>query len=88
MIGYRLLYADVLSVHHRCDLLGAYSQYLLMSLKMQIKASQVLDDGKELNRWARQTAKEVANQIVLQSLLGACLCSTAHNAQPVLANNP
>lgn len=41
----------MLSMHRSFDLLYAYSSYLLMSLKMQIKSSRVLD-GKELSRCA------------------------------------
>lgn len=35
----------LLRMHHLCALLGPYSPYLLMSLKMQIKASRVVNSN-------------------------------------------
>lgn len=41
----------LLCMHHLCALLASYSVRLLMSLKMQIKATQVVN-GKALSRCA------------------------------------
>lgn len=64
----------MLRMHHLRDLLDAYSPHLLMSLKMQIKASQVLD-GEGIKQVDQLTVFEAANQILVQCPAGSLRCS-------------
>ena len=81
-----VLFAFMLSVHHVFDLLAAYFPYLLMSLKMQIKTSQVLD-GKELSRWdSRQPRGCKSDCAAVPS--GSVPLNTAHNTHLELVNSP
>lgn len=57
-----------------------------MSLKMQIKASQVLD-GKELSRWTSRQWRGCKSDFAAMPA-GSLCCTTTHKTHSVLANSP